>query len=239
MFPSSNSNLDPPPEGLRRMGDAAPPRLKALATDLEVLAERVTTIARQTRRRIDGEVPDGATRLVSLHDADARPIRKGRLGKPVEFGYKAQVLDNQDGVVLDHVVFIGNPPDAPMLVPAIERVASRTKGSQGANPRTHATLTVWLQDTCGRRESRWRDTTWGVEAATRRVPDTSVRKALWRRMPLTTEPRRHTQRVAERTLAALGAERGLQLGNYSLLLSNSRQCHGLRRFLLRQQSGTL
>jgi len=34
--------------------------------------------------------PDGATRLVSLHEPDARPIRKGRLGKPVEFGYKAQ-----------------------------------------------------------------------------------------------------------------------------------------------------
>jgi IS5 family transposase len=40
--------------------------------------------------------PDGATRLVSLHDPDARPILKGRLGKPVEFGDKAQVLDNPD-----------------------------------------------------------------------------------------------------------------------------------------------
>jgi IS5 family transposase len=34
-------------------------------------------------------MPDGATRLVSLHDPDARPIRKGRIGRPVEFGYKA------------------------------------------------------------------------------------------------------------------------------------------------------
>ena len=58
-------------------------------------------------------MPDGATRLVSLHDPDARPIRKGRLGKPVEFGYKAQVVDNEDGVVLDHNVEIGNPADAP------------------------------------------------------------------------------------------------------------------------------
>ena len=30
--------------------------------------------------------PIGATRKVSLHDPDARPIAKGRLGKPVEFG---------------------------------------------------------------------------------------------------------------------------------------------------------
>jgi IS5 family transposase len=38
---------------------------------------------------------------VSLHDPDARPIAKGRLGRPVEFGYKAQVVDNRDGIVLD------------------------------------------------------------------------------------------------------------------------------------------
>ncbi len=31
-------------------------------------------------------------------------IRKGRLGKPVEFGYKAQIVDNADGVILDHNV---------------------------------------------------------------------------------------------------------------------------------------
>ena len=49
-----------------------------------------------------------------------------RLGKPVEFGYKAQVVDNADGVVLDHRVVIGgNPPDAPMLVPAIARITAR------------------------------------------------------------------------------------------------------------------
>ena len=86
-------------------------------------AERVARIVRQTRQRLAGSVPEGATRLVSLHDPDARPIRKGRLGKPVEFGYKAQVVDNEDGIVLDHAVFIGNPPDAPMLVPAIQRIS--------------------------------------------------------------------------------------------------------------------
>ena len=62
---------------------------------------------------------------MSLHDPDARPIAKGRLGKPVEFGYTAQVLDNDDGVVLDHTVEVGNPPDAPQLKPAVERVTRR------------------------------------------------------------------------------------------------------------------
>lgn len=64
---------------------------------------------------------------MSLHDPDARPIRNGDLGKPVEFGYKAQVVDNEDGIVLDHNVETGNPPGAPMLIPAVERVARRTK----------------------------------------------------------------------------------------------------------------
>jgi IS5 family transposase len=110
---------------LRQLGDAAPRKLLAIAEGLEVTAARVEQIATQTCQRIGGTTPDGATRLVSLHDPDARPIRKGRLGKPVEFGYKAQVVDNEDGVVVDHNVEIGNPPDGPMLVPAIERVAAR------------------------------------------------------------------------------------------------------------------
>ena len=54
-------------------------------------------------------MPESASRVVSLHDVDARPIRKGRLGKPVEFGYKAQIVDNADGVILDHNVEVGNP----------------------------------------------------------------------------------------------------------------------------------
>lgn len=99
-------------------------RVTALVHDLERTVERVERVATQTRQRISGATPDGATRIVSLHDPDARPIRKGRFGRPVEFGYTAQVVDNEDGVVLDHNVEIGNPPDAPMLVPAIARAAA-------------------------------------------------------------------------------------------------------------------
>ena len=72
--------------------------------------------------------------MVSLHDADARQIVKGRLGRPVEFGYKAQIVDNEDGVVVDHNVEVGNPPDAEQLQPAVERIKKRT----GKTPRTVA-----------------------------------------------------------------------------------------------------
>ncbi|WP_044080892.1 ISNCY family transposase [Mycobacterium canetti] len=82
-------------------------------------------IVAQTRQRLAGVTPDGATRRVSLHDPHARPIAKGRIGKPVEFGHKAQLVDNDDGIVLDHTVEQGNPADAPQLAPAIERVIDR------------------------------------------------------------------------------------------------------------------
>ena len=107
-------------------------RLARAVNDLSDLLDATTRLVRQTRQRIAGITPDGASRVVSLHDRQARPIAKGRLGKPVEFGYKGQVVDNDDGVVLDHDVLAGNPPDAPQLAPAIDRVKART----GRAPRT-------------------------------------------------------------------------------------------------------
>ena len=107
------------------LGDRATGRQRADIERLARTAERVERIAAQTTERMNGVTPDGATRIVSLHDPDARPIAKGRLGRPVEFGYKAQIVDNEDGVILDHNIERGNPPDAPMLAPAIKRVARR------------------------------------------------------------------------------------------------------------------
>ena len=99
--------------------------LTALVAKLSVTTQRASQVAAQTRTRLAGDLPPSATRLVSMHDPDARPIAKGRLGKPVEFGYKAQVTDNIDGIVLDHSVHVGNPADGPLLVPAIKRIAKR------------------------------------------------------------------------------------------------------------------
>ena len=100
-------------------------RLRRALAELAVTIGRTATVIAQARSRLAGQMPDGATRLVSLHDPDARPIRKGRIDKPVEFGYKAQVIDNDDGIILDYGVQAGNPPDAPRLAPAISRIARR------------------------------------------------------------------------------------------------------------------
>ena len=110
---------------LARTGEQPSGKLARLVEELETTIQRTGQVITQTRTRLAGQTPDGATRLVSLHDPHARPIVKGRLGKPVEFGYKAQVADNPDGVVLDYQVEVGNPPDAPMLVPAVRRISRR------------------------------------------------------------------------------------------------------------------
>src|SRR5919197_5610574 len=61
------------------------------AAKLEELADRRSKVAEQIRKRVAGEkITD---RLVSLADPDARPIRKGKLGKPTEFGYVSQLAE--------------------------------------------------------------------------------------------------------------------------------------------------
>jgi IS5 family transposase len=93
--------------------------------ELAVTIERTAKIVAQTRSRLAGQLPASATRLVSLHDPDARPIRKGRIDKPAEFGCKAQVADNDDGVILDYSVEYGAAPDGPQLAPAVQRIRQR------------------------------------------------------------------------------------------------------------------
>jgi len=110
--------------GLRRHGEGTSGKAIATLAELDTLIERMERVIAQTRQRLAGDTPVGATRLVSLHDPDARPIMKGRMGKPVEFGYLAQVVDNTDGIVVDHGVHVGNPYDGPLLAPAVARFKS-------------------------------------------------------------------------------------------------------------------
>ena len=100
-------------------------RLRRALSELAITIERTATIVAQARTRLAGRTPGGATRLVSLHDPDARPIRKGRIDRPVEFGYKAQVTDNDDGVILVYTVEYGAAADGPQLLPAIQRISRR------------------------------------------------------------------------------------------------------------------
>jgi IS5 family transposase len=100
-------------------GRGANAKLKA-AAGLEELADRCEKVTRQIRQRVAGEpITD---RLVSLFDPDARPIRKGKLGKPTEFGFVSQfaeVTENTKpgarGLILPASTELGNPSENTLL----------------------------------------------------------------------------------------------------------------------------
>lgn len=69
-------------------GAACAARALKAAAALEELADRCEKVASQIDQRVKREpISD---RLVSLADPHARPIRKGKLNKPDEFGYVSQ-----------------------------------------------------------------------------------------------------------------------------------------------------
>ena len=100
-------------------GRGARAKLKAAAA-LEDMADRCEKVARQIKQRVAGEpIKD---RIVSLHDPDARPIRKGKLGKPNEFGFVSQLAEVTEstkpgarGLILPASTEIGNPAEDTLL----------------------------------------------------------------------------------------------------------------------------
>lgn len=103
----------------RSRGRGAKTKLATVRTLVE-LADRCEKIARQIKQRVAGEpITD---RLVSLSDPDARPIRKGKLGKPNEFGYVAQICEVTEntrrgarGLILPAASAPGNPGENKLL----------------------------------------------------------------------------------------------------------------------------
>lgn len=100
-------------------GRGAKAKLKA-AAKLEELADRCEKVAAQIKQRVAGEpIKD---RLVSLSDPDARPIRKGKLGKPTEFGYVCQLAEVTEntrrgarGLILPAATQLGSPVEDTLL----------------------------------------------------------------------------------------------------------------------------
>jgi transposase, IS5 family len=100
-------------------GRGAKAKLQA-ANKLEELADRCGKVAEQIDRRVRGlKITD---RLVSIADPDARPIRKGTLGKPTEFGYVDQICEVTENTrkgarrfILPAEHQLGNPAENTLL----------------------------------------------------------------------------------------------------------------------------
>src|SRR5262252_3453307 len=61
-------------------------RVKGLCEFLQTMADRVSRVVRQTKARIFGGVTKSPDKLVSLFEPHTEVIRKGKAGKPNEFG---------------------------------------------------------------------------------------------------------------------------------------------------------
>jgi IS5 family transposase len=103
----------------RARGRGAQAKLAA-ARRLEELADRAAKIARQIRQRLAGEKI--TERLVSMADPDARPIRKGKLRAPTEFGYVVQLAEvcentrrGARGLIVPVATRIGSPNESDLL----------------------------------------------------------------------------------------------------------------------------
>lgn len=100
-------------------------KAQRLAADVGRLAKRipaVEAIVAQSRQVARHRPPAPADRRVSLHDGDARPIRKSTSTRNRYFGYTGQVMDNRDGLILDYDLAVNNPPDGPRAVAAVQRI---------------------------------------------------------------------------------------------------------------------
>jgi transposase, IS5 family len=101
----------------RARGRGASAKLKAAAA-LTELADRCEKVAQQIRHRVVGEpIKD---RIVSLFDPDARPIRKGKLGRPTEFGFVSQLAEVTENT---------KPGARGLILPASSAVGSRAENA--------------------------------------------------------------------------------------------------------------
>lgn len=86
---------------------------------LQTMVSRTERVIEQTQQVLAGttSIPN---RLVSLHNPDARPIVKGKLGKKVEYGHKVLIVESKERVITYFDVLPGNPSDTQLLVGAVE-----------------------------------------------------------------------------------------------------------------------
>ena len=108
-------------------GYGAQAKLNA-AAGLEDPADRCEKVSKQIRQRVAGErITD---RIVSLSDPDARPIRKGKLGRPNEFGYVVQLAEvtentkpGERGLILPASSQLGHPHENTLLPSTVAELA--------------------------------------------------------------------------------------------------------------------
>jgi IS5 family transposase len=94
---------------------------KRLAESIETFVPRVEQVIQQTTRRVlHDEQVAASEKLVSLFEPHTAIIRKGKAGKPVEFGRVLWLGEVEGGIITQARVLEGNPDDAAQLIPSLD-----------------------------------------------------------------------------------------------------------------------
>lgn len=95
--------------------------VQRLAATLQTFVPRVKQVIDQTTRRVmQGEKLRAGEKLVSLFEPHTAIIRKGKAGKPTEFGRVLWLGETEGGIITQARVLDGNPDDAAQFVPSLD-----------------------------------------------------------------------------------------------------------------------
>jgi IS5 family transposase len=103
------------------------PSLEAqgLAAELTHFVPLVEQVIQQTVRRVvEGEKVPAREKLVSIFEPHTDIIRRGKKGRPVEFGHKVWLDEVDGGIVSNYRLLKGNPPDQTQWLPSLEQHAA-------------------------------------------------------------------------------------------------------------------
>jgi transposase, IS5 family len=95
--------------------------LDGLKAELDLMIPRVRQVVRQTRARIVDGITDSAGKIVSLFEHTTEIIRKGKAGKPTEFGKMVKIQEAENQIITSYEVYSKRPADSNLLIPAIEQ----------------------------------------------------------------------------------------------------------------------
>jgi IS5 family transposase len=99
--------------------------LKGLRDKLDAMVLLVQQVMKQTRARIVRGDTRSDGKLVSLFEPSTEIIRKGKAGKPTEFGKMVKLQEAENQIVTDYEVYDRRPNDADLLIAAIETHQAR------------------------------------------------------------------------------------------------------------------
>jgi len=113
-------------EGIKSTGGVVEQfALEGLRRHIEEMAPRIRQVMKQTRARIFGGDTRAEGKLLSLFEPSTEIIRKGKAGKPNEFGKMVKLQEAENQIVVDYEVYDRRPNDADLLIPAIETHQAR------------------------------------------------------------------------------------------------------------------